>query len=354
MNRTGKVKESIIVIRVEAGHQVGMGHLYRMIALASLLKKKEFDVFFIIRTNHTVQTILEREGLEFLEFSGSIDETRVIEETLREVRLPVLWIFDTFGTGKEWFAPLHRHRVPALSFDDGGAGLEEEDIVINSIVGLWENTPITRENSRHFFKDPDYIILSENIHRYRKKREIKTSKKIKLGVSLGGSDTYNNTVKVANGLKEADAVPDRVSFFLGPHFAAEEELKVCLKEFPIPYEVERGIPDLLAAFDTMNVVICSGGVTLFEVCALGLPALTVANESHEAQTISYFRKKGACIPIGSTSSSPGELKESIISALRDAERLNATAANGLKLVDGKGIYRILEIIEKKVGMGKHA
>lgn len=353
MSKTGKFKENIIVIRVEADHQVGMGHLYRMIALASLLKRKEFDVFFIIRTNHIVQTILDLEELKFLEFSSSIDETRVIEETLREVQLPVLWIFDTFGTRKEWFAPLHRHRVPVLSFDDGGAGLEESNIVINSIVGLWENALITRKNSRRFFKGPNYIILTENILRHRKKREINASKKIKLGVSLGGSDTYNNTVKVADGLKEANAVLDRVSFFLGPHFAAVKELDTCLKEFPLPYEVKRGIPDLLAAFDNMDVVICGGGVTLFEVCCLGLPALAVANESHEVQTISYFKEKNACIPIGSTSSSQRELKESITSALKGPERLNTTAANGRKLVDGKGIYRILEIIEKKVGVRKN-
>lgn len=353
MSRTAEVKENIIVIRVEADHQVGMGHLYRMTALASLLKRRKFNVFFIIRTNHIVQTILEQEALEFLAFSGSTAETRVIEETLREVQLPLLWIFDTFGTRKEWFAPLHRHRVPVLSFDDTGTGLEEANIVINAIAGLWENTPSTRKKSAHFFKGPDYIILTENIHRYRKKREINTSKKLKLGVSLGGSDTYNNTVKVANGLKEADAVPGRVSFFLGPHFAAEEELNDCLKEFPIPYEVKRGIPDLLAAFDNMDVVICGSGVTLFEVCCLGLPALAVANEPHEVQTISYFKEKNACIPIGSTASSQRGLKKNITTALKDPGRLNTTAANGLKLVDGKGLYRVLEIIEKKVGIRKN-
>ncbi|MCP5102845.1 MAG: hypothetical protein GY950_05685, partial [bacterium] len=288
MSKTGKFKESVVVIRVEADHQVGMGHLYRMMALASLLKGKEFDVFFIIRTNHIVQTILVQEGLEFLEFSGSIDETRVIEETLREVRLPVLWIFDTFGTRKEWFLPLHRHRVPVLSFDDNGAGLEEANIVINSIVGLWNEVPDHHPTHggtpRNLFKGLDYLILTPDIQRYRKPREIKGTENLKLGVSLGGSDTYNNTIKVANSLKDVDAVPDVVYFFLGPHFAAEKELNACLKEFPIPYKVERGIPDLMAAFDTLDMVICSGGVTLFEVCALGLPALTVANESHEVQT----------------------------------------------------------------------
>ncbi|MCP5108452.1 MAG: hypothetical protein GY950_34020, partial [bacterium] len=49
-----------------------------------------------------------------------------------------------------------------------------------------------------------------------------------------------------------------------------------------------------------------------------------------------------------TSGSQRELKERITTALKDPERLNTTAANGLKLVDGKGIYRIMEIIEKKV------
>jgi UDP-2,4-diacetamido-2,4,6-trideoxy-beta-L-altropyranose hydrolase len=354
MTKTGNLNQARIIIRVEADHKIGMGHLFRMLALASFLKTKAFDILFVTRTDQIVREILERHGIEFLAYEHSIDEPGVIERTVhtqQEFRPPALWIFDTFGTGKEWYTSLHRLRVPVLSFDDTGSGAGEADIVINAIAGLWSNSKNAVPRNR--FTGLDYMILTPDILRYRKVREIKGNPKLKLGVGLGGSDTYNNTVKIADSLKYVDIAPAMVYFFLGPHFTAEEKLNEYLKEFPFPFKVEKNIPDLTAAFDNMDAVICGGGITLFEVCALGLPALPLANEPHETQTITYFEERGACIPIGSTSSGREELEEHINSALNDPERLNAAAANGRTLVDGKGIYRVLELIEKQVGVGTH-
>jgi UDP-N-acetylglucosamine:LPS N-acetylglucosamine transferase len=48
----------------------------------------------------------------------------------------------------------------------------------------------------------------------------------------------------------------------------------------------------------MDVVICGGGITLFEVMAMGLPSLAFANEPHEELTIRYFQSRGGCGSIG--------------------------------------------------------
>ena len=49
----------------------------------------------------------------------------------------------------------------------------------------------------------------------------------------------------------------------------------------------------------MDIIICGGGQTLFEMCALGLPTLALANELHEEQTIDFISKRNSCINLGS-------------------------------------------------------
>jgi len=93
--------------------------------------------------------------------------------------------------------------------------------------------------------------------------------------------------------------------------------------------------------DTMDVVICGGGVTLFEICAMGLPVLAFANEVHEEKTIKYFSQHGACINIGSVQRGLDihRMKQSLAKFQSGPPNGQMKSINGQKLVDGKGTIR---------------
>ena len=85
----------MIYIRVDANHNRGMGHLYRMLTLADMLLSRKQPIKFVIRSNDVSENILDARGFDRLSFPISMEEEEIIKFSLTEQEsLPDLWIFD--------------------------------------------------------------------------------------------------------------------------------------------------------------------------------------------------------------------------------------------------------------------
>ena len=333
----------MIYIRLDAGHKVGMGHLFRMIELASIFKEKNYKVKFIIRENSVAENILVRKGFTCNVIKAHAGEEYIIKKSLSKGK-PYLWIFDILDTEKDWILYLKKEKINVVCIDDIKGGLDEANVVINPIVGCWGD--ITYKVKNPLFSGPKYAILPRNINLYRKHRKIE-DKRLKVAVAMGGSDTYGVTINIAHSLVKLTNNIDHVKFFLGPAFKHIEELKHILKNCTYNFFIKQFVKDLLKELDKMDVVICGGGVTLFEICAIGLPSLSFANEPHEKKTIAYFEHRNATYNVGLAQKTTTEtLTKNLLKLLSDLDLLNELAMNGMKLSDGKGVYRVYKLIRR--------
>jgi spore coat polysaccharide biosynthesis predicted glycosyltransferase SpsG len=248
-----------------------------------------------------------------------------------------LWIFDILSTEREWIAHVKRNDVPVVCFDDLKGGLDAADLVINPIAGYWINTEIPQGG--RILSGPDYAVIDSLILTVRKGKQL-PSEAIRVGVTMGGSDTHGSTVKVAGALTEIEESLE-VTLFLGPCFSHKQELREITHKVSFPYSIRNEVRDLHKELVESDAVICGGGQTLFELCAMGMPVLALANEPHEEKTISYFSGHGACVGIGSIhrtidSVKIGEFLKKLRSEPTEVQRMITSAQ---KLVDGRGTSR---------------
>lgn len=327
---------SVIVIRLDADHERGLGHLYRMLTLANAFRQNGFECFFVVRQNETTELILKDAKYDFWVCPSNLNEDEIVDYYFNIYSRPDIWIFDILSTEEKTIIRVREKGVAVVCFDDLLGGPAAADLVVNAIAGCWDGVPL----NKNVLAGPSYALIDPAIlvlrHKPRLKGELEA---IRVGVTMGGSDTHGATVKVATILSRLADI--NVDFFLGPHFLHNEELNKILDKVSYRFTTHKAVKNLHSVLLNMDIVICGGGQTLFELCSMGLPVIAIANEPHEEKTIGYFSKRGACLSAGSV----GEIDVDdaicsfLINMKKDLLAVTDLAQKAISLVDGKGCAR---------------
>ena len=339
-----------IVIRVDGDHQRGMGHLFRMKTLANEFRNEHVPYVFIIRKDDKSKQILHDAQHPCFEYPVEFREGDIIEAYFQNHAVPDLWIFDIMSTKAEWITQVKRRGSAVMCFDDLKGGLEAADLVINPIAGCWEAEEKPGSCGARVLSGPRYAIIDPTILKLSRSDRM-ASGRIRIAVTMGGSDTYGATVQMAKVLSNVKEEL-KATFFLGPHFMHTRELEGVLSELPLPSVTRRALPRLHKELVKSDMVICGGGQTLFELCAIGMCTAAIANEIHEEKTIAYFSKHGATIDLGSIHGRVhvARLAETIAEVRSNNRRIRDIRKSARRLVDGQGLSRCTEECLKMVGV----
>jgi len=106
-----------------------------------------------------------------------------------------------------------------------------------------------------------------------------------------------------------------------------------------------GLAGELAACD---VAVVGGGVSLYEACARGVAAVGVPVVVPQRPTVRGFVAAGAALGDASTAPDAVRVARDVVRLLRQPAIRAALAAQGRKLVDGRGAGRVAEAIQQLV------
>jgi spore coat polysaccharide biosynthesis predicted glycosyltransferase SpsG len=103
--------------------------------------------------------------------------------------------------------------------------------------------------------------------------------------------------------------------------------------------VKRG---LSAELSRCAAAVVGGGVTLYEACALGTPAVAVAVAPGQRRTVRAFASQGAALDAGSVASprAVSRVAAGVAALLEGGADVDALAERARDLVDGRGAFRV--------------
>lgn len=173
--------------------------------------------------------------------------------------------------------------------DDTGRDLFPCDAVLNS--SLLAN-PAMYPRARRTLLGPEHFILGPGFAGLRHTGSDDGGPPLAL-FSFGGSDPAGLTLRTLRALAGLAPFPDcRLRAVLGPGFVDGDEAKAALAALPAPGEILRAPRDIAPLFAGCDLAVCAGGRTLYELHALGTPALALASAPHEAEHIQAFLDRG--------------------------------------------------------------
>jgi spore coat polysaccharide biosynthesis predicted glycosyltransferase SpsG len=315
----------MFAICIEASHKKGMGHLFRMLNFAKYLEDQNEKFIFLINDNEKTKEILQTKKINYavvlLEDLETNWESKIIE------KYPIhYWINDRLDTSKKHAYHIINNHIKLITFDDLSSGARLSDI---NICGLFFNK--SNLEGKKILKGIEYLILNDEINRYKKERFTIEN----IIVTLGGSDTYGVTIKVLKLLKKYNL---KATIHIGPSFEYIDELKEELTE---DFKLLSFIPSLIKEFNRYDLAITGGGLTAFEANASGLPCLIIANELFEVPNAEFLESMNTSKFLGYHEN----FNESMFKNI-DKLNINEMSKQGLLNLDTKAVYRVYEEIKK--------
>ncbi len=307
-----------VVIRADGSKQIGMGHIFPMITLAKELKQQGHQVSFLTHKDPSTLAALKKNRLVYYPISSPAAYGE-ISRVIGRIR-PSLIIVNTWkNESKPHFLAMKSANSPLIGFHQMNFGLRECNVVINPLPSAFTKVNPNKVRARYYF-GPDFIVFDQKSQMLSKKAKNYPEVIKKVIIVLGGTDCHNLSPKIKETISHT--LPSAVIKIVRGELSQQE---------------------LFLAIHDADIAITGGGNTIFEAAFLGTPSISLAQESWEEKTIQYAERHGTAVYSGfrevALDNIPEILKELTVKKRREM------SSSGKKLVDGKGLQRIIAIIK---------
>ncbi|MFV0433694.1 MAG: cytidylyltransferase domain-containing protein [Leucobacter sp.] len=256
-----------VAIRVDASPELGMGHVYRMLALAAELARHEVTVYLSADA-----PLGQRFFGEYPYRTELVADERDFLARLERSR-PEIVVFDVLDTSAAQIAGV-REAVPdarIVSFEDRGGGAAEVDLLVTEFV---DNPDVPQSRK---LAGIDFALLApsfeiEQRHGSRVRDEVG-----EVLVLFGGTDPSGLAVRALESLARV-GYAGHVTVARG---LGAEAITIDDSSLPFALRVLENVTNMPALMAEADFAFTSAGRTVIELLSQGTPAICLAQNEKE-------------------------------------------------------------------------
>jgi UDP-2,4-diacetamido-2,4,6-trideoxy-beta-L-altropyranose hydrolase len=315
-----------VFLRADGGKEMGLGHIFRMIALAGILKD-DFDCFFIIKKpgsaitellgtyHYDIQSLYENDLHE-----AAVNETLNHPITTRDILVLDGYHFDTAYQQ----AIMQTIGCKLVCVDDIFAFPFLADMVINHAGGLMKEIYTVAPGSR-LLLGPAYAILRKQFYSVLPKTKLSRTGE-HIFINFGGADADNFTAWVVDQVLSLPHVK-KISVVLGAAFTYIDELLRLKEAHPVlNVYISITADELIEIMKDAEIAICSASTISYEFCSVTGLLFLLQTADNQTSLYNYLIAEKMALPFE-------ELGE-VISSKNFNELYNHSVANQAKTFDG--------------------
>lgn len=337
----------MVFFRADANGEIGTGHVMRCLTIAKALQKTGEKIAFITADMQS-HDLITKNGFQVIclnsEWNNLNTEIEKIRDLLEKEENPVIFI-DTYFVTKEYLEMVHAV-ASTIYMDDLNMFQYRVDCLINYNI-FAEDIPYSKWcDDTKLALGCSYAPLRDEFENVS--RNISEQVKNVL-ITSGGTDKYNLT---GNLLKELSAKPyfgDYEFYVVVGCFNMNADTLIREWEHIDNVHILYNISNMSHYMKLCDVAITAGGVTTYELCACGIPAIMYSLADNQLQLVQKFSDKGLVYYVGDIRENLEgciqKIEETLQLLAHQKERRSQMSANMMKCVDGKGSARIVELIK---------
>lgn len=352
-----------VLIRADASHAIGSGHIARCLTLATVLRDAGSEVAFACRElpGHLLDR-LAAQGWQTYRLPARYGE----ETTSQDIEAAVPWqadiaalqvqlgtaqrfdwiIVDHYGLDHQWQTAARQWASRIAAIDDLANRRHAADLLLDqnfsgtaSVYAPWIDA-----HCRTLF-GPRFAMIREEFRREAIPIKAQVHRVL---VNFGGFDAAGETWKAMQALADFEAL--HVDFIAGtgnPEWARMQAMAEGRPNWRLQTHTEQ-FAELMAQAD---LFIGAGGGTSWERAALGLPTLCIAVAANQQPNAECLAEVGAHLYLGSRETVSVEALEQAIASLLANQKLRARfAERSRQLVDGLGVQRVAAVLAEHPGI----
>jgi UDP-2,4-diacetamido-2,4,6-trideoxy-beta-L-altropyranose hydrolase len=317
--------------RLDIGNKIGSGHFYRCLAIAKELKKNNKKVIFIVNDKSNL-LVHPSEKIPYVILQGKNEKDKINEckELLQNIKNLII----DLPTQNEIYSK-NLKNYNTILFDDLGRKSVYSKFVFNGqIVKMFHKYSKSQKNIS-LFLGPKYLILRNGFLKQRSKVSLRKNNIKKILLTFGGGDYNNYSRKILKGLLEKNY---NLTIILGPTFSDKVNFKKFFADYP-NLTIKSNVKNPEKLFYTQDIVICTVGITVYELACLGIPSIMISFTKKQMQVANKLSRLGYGKNYGYWDNDFNKL-DSMISVLNNYKLRKIMYKNGRCIIDGKGVQRI--------------
>lgn len=314
--------DSVIYIRTDGNSNIATGHLVRCLCIAQALENLGKTVCFLVSDKDSktlledlaesifpdyssystklletaVYDNLELEIDEIVEFLGSshndfksntLTNTSILDES--EKNIPTVLI-DSYFVTKDYLSSLRK--IAKIAYmDDLRAFDYDVDMVIN-----YDVIPESKEEEyRQAYTNADITLLGAQYtplrNQFQNQKVVMREKIRDVLITTGGSDPYHFTESLVFSLLTQN-IDVNLHVVVGRLFRDTTTLKSLVGKYP-QVHLYHNVNNMAELMKQCDFAVSAAGTTLYELCALGIPAISFTMADNQIIMAETFKETQA-------------------------------------------------------------
>ena len=336
-----------IAFRVDASADIATGHFMRCLALADAASRAGARIRFVTcpLPDHLRSMLHERRyPAATLDTSSGRSDREQTAAALDDEHWDWL-VVDHYGLDARWETAMRGTADRILVIDDLAGRVHDCDVLLDQ--NLWSD-----EAQRYQGKvpthcqqliGPAYALLRDEFASARRTAAPRTGPARRVLVSFGGVDSSNWTGVAIEALSSLRARFEAIDVVIGGSHPHRMSIASACETFGFTCHVQSsGVAALMAHAD---LGVGAGGVSTWERCCVGLPALAIAVAPNQEPVVAESARRGLVYAAREGARTPAMLARHI-ETLADDQALRETLSRaGMDTVDGRGTARVLAVLD---------
>lgn len=255
-----------IIFRADGYVQLGMGHVYNVITLA--MSMIEHDVLIVTRKDALP-------GLKKIQESNlpyrMIENDSDIDIIINDFK-PDIWVNDCLNTEKSYILSLKEKVARVITIEDLGTGVKVADAVINA---LYDDMHLEGK----VYSGSDYVCLRDEFLLEQPKSF--SAEVYNVLVMFGGTDPSNMNRIVYESLLNRDKSYSNIRFNFITGIGYDNEKNGVVTNEGKGIYVYPDVPRVTKFMKEADLAVTSQGRTVFELAAMGVPAIVLSQNERE-------------------------------------------------------------------------
>ena len=321
-----------IVIRADAGPLLGMGHVYRAMALAQSLARHRI----LLVTSSAMPLGAEffaQYPFEHVAVAGEDEFARLLTD-----RAPDLLVLDVLDTAVEQIAKLRAAcGAKIVTFEDLGTGAEAADLLVSD---LYPNPRVAAERQ---LTGVQHALLAPSFETLPRRAPLRDQASDVL-VLFGGTDPAGLASKALDALQAID-FDGRVTLVRG---LGAEPLE--LERWRLNLELKQNVKNIAQLMAEADIALSSAGRTITELASIGVPTICLAQNQKELGHTHASEANGVLMLGLGAEVSDQQLQLEIQRLLGDRGLRERLQQNALRSLAGRSNDRVIAEILSRVGL----
>lgn len=334
----------MLYIRVDMNDTIATGHVMRCLAIAEAARQQKEDTTFFLADEQAVD-ILKKWGYSYIvlntDWNDMESELSIIERIIVEKKIECLLI-DSYQVTSFYLKKLSE-MTRTIYLDDKNSFSYPVDAII-CYASYWKKFQYNEKYpDKKLLLGPKYAPLRREFSNCGKKK-IKDKVENLLLLS-GGTDNYDILDRLLEKIEKEKY--KQIIVVCGTYYQKYECIYRKYRDYQ-NIEIYKAVNNMKYFMNKADMIITAGGTTLYEICAVGTPAISYSIADNQLDNVKQFYENGIIDYAGDVR------KENIISNIVNYLELyhmnkdlrEKRAQKMQRLIDGKGSQRIYDFWTK--------